>query len=132
MFFTTILVVGINLSARRVNTSVKLQHASALKRMGILGAGVIAIFIGLFALLIIIMVAFPEMTEPTVPGYEVSMTVLVTAWLWLIGFTLGYLMCFVKERSWALISSLLFLFMVACLLALPLSRIPEEEWLASG
>ena len=48
--------------------------------------------------------------------------------VWMLGFPLGYLMLFVKERIWVVLSSLLFLFMQACLLAVPLSNVPQDEW----
>jgi hypothetical protein len=122
--FTATLVLGVNLSAP---TGMKSFHSrdavQVMKRICILIAGPLLLFVTFFAMVRMAMFVYPSVE------YE---TMMIIGWLWVIGFTIVYLICFVKERLWAVINSLLFLFMIACLLALPLSDIAKDEWVLSA
>jgi hypothetical protein len=120
--FTATLVVGVNLSVG--STSVNSRDAvQVVKRIGILITGLLLLFLTLFVIVRITVFAYPSVE------YE---TMLVIGWVWVIGFPIVYLICFVKGRLWAVVNSLLFLFMIACLLNVPLSDISEDEWVLSG
>jgi hypothetical protein len=61
-----------------------------------------------------------------------QLTWVLIIWLWLISFTIGYLMYFVKGRLWVFLNSLLFLFMIVCLLLVLFSDVPPDDWVLSG
>jgi hypothetical protein len=127
--FTIMLLIGVNLLARRLTTSGTLQRTLTMKRIWILIAGVFTVFVGLFAVVVIMGFAVYVTT-----GFNwIGIALVVGAvWLWALGFPVGYLMWLVKERSWVFLNSLLFLVMVECLLYVPLREplrdMPQEEW----
>jgi hypothetical protein len=124
--FTTILVVGVNLSAPAESR----ESDRVMKKVGIVIAGVLLIFVSLFGIVAVIYLTGTTTLEH-LTAVE-SKTLAAVIWLWIIGFTIGYLMCFVKGRSWVFLNSVLFIVMIACLVLVPFSDVPDDEWLLSG
>jgi TIR domain len=136
--FAAILVVGVNLSWRTEKESVRWQHSPRLMRkVGIFVAGVLLYLIVLAVAFISSFMLLPPLPPPPIhlpidASYQEEIrrafdqfavrTRVMSAIVWIsaIGFPIGYLLYFVKDRTWVLIASLLFLFMGACLLFIPL------------
>ena len=123
--FTTILVAGVN-CPHQLNR----EFDRVMKKVGIVITGVLLIFVSLFGIVAVIYLTGTTTLEH-LTAVE-SKTLAAVIWLWIIGFTIGYLMCFVKGRSWVVLNSVLFIVMIACLVLVPFSDVPDDEWLLSG
>ena len=104
-----ILVAGVNLSARTVNSAVKLQHSPSLARkVRIFGGGVLVFLIALVTLVPLVLLIIKS-----------KLAIEAVFVIVLFGVPVGYLLYFGKERLLVVVNSLLFLCMSYCLLYLP-------------
>src|SRR5262249_27375374 len=124
--FAVILVIGVNLSVRTGQKSVKWQNAiQIMRKVRIFAAGVllyIAVVVGgvflsggiLLSLDINLLINHNHVVRYGV-FYGLAVFVVLS-----IAFPIVYLVYFCKERALVLIDSVLFLFMGGCLLIVPL------------
>jgi TIR domain len=130
--FTTALVVGTNLAAR--TGTAPHNGRRVMIKISIVFGGVLLFFVtfaAYTATMTLFLATTNLMTLHDSDGH-VTEGFLTVGWVWILGFTIAYLSCFVKDRLWVLINSVLFICMMICLLNLPLSDITAEEWVASA
>ena len=121
----SILVAGVNLTARTVQRSDKLQHSPSVEdKVYILGGGVIVFLSAVFTTVAIM--AGIGIVIGEVMDYSAEQRWDLMLWLAklgslivYIGVPVGYLLYFAEVRSWVVVNSLLFLFMSVCLLFVP-------------
>src|SRR5262249_48826620 len=117
--FSVVLVAGVNISAPIGGQSVKANKAiSVTRRVCIFGGGLL-VYLATFVILSYAI----EIVERFIPDdasvYVVNrLEVLAIAIAQVV--PIGYLLYFLRERSWVLTASLLFLAMSVCLLFVPL------------
>jgi hypothetical protein len=111
--FTAMLVAGVNLAVRSGRAAVKSENEVPLARKVGIFVGGLVLYLGIESLLIVGIAASEEKVGPLEWAWSVGLVVP-------IGFQILYLGYFVKERSWVLIASVLFLVMGGCLVLVPL------------
>jgi hypothetical protein len=139
--FATLLVAGVNLSVRSADKEFGGGNTPTLMtKIGILVVGVLSYLAIAFIALLVPLAGLwlaDKWIEPRVDDLSealvMSVGVLLLGLLVIaavvvpIGFPIIYLMYNVKERAWALISSVLFLFMAVCLGIAPLFNIDRSS-----
>jgi TIR domain len=121
-----ILVAAVNLSARTVKSTVKLQHSpSVARKVCILGGGVLLVLLELVIIVPLVFIILQGMLAFV--SHAVKVAIVVVMLLVLVGIPAGYLVYFSKERLLAGVNSLLFIIMTICLLYLPLRREDVES-----
>jgi hypothetical protein len=124
--FTLVLVVGVNISSRIAGQSVRSNNAISVRgRLYIFGGGLLIYLGTMFIALTAILIAEIVMPEEWLGWPVMGITPLIALLLFSVyaialAVPIGYLLYFLRERSWVLIASLLFLAMSGCLLFVPL------------
>jgi hypothetical protein len=117
-----LLIAGVNLSARTVQSPDKLQDAIPLMRKVKLFIRGLLLYVPALLLALVLIgtgaaiVAITGLSDsPFLPDLMEALGLVIV-----IGPPMGYLVYVSQERSWAFVNSLLFMFMAGCLLYLPL------------
>jgi len=120
--FSVLLVAGVNISASIGGQSVKSNNSIfVMRRVYIFGGGLLIYVITMVIVGYAVDIAFmfiPEDTSAASVSVITSLAVLAYAIAQVV--PIGHLLYFLRERSWVLIASLLFLAMSVCLLFVPL------------
>jgi TIR domain len=141
--FAIILVVGVNLSVWRGRKAVPSQESTkVMTKVAIFSAGVLLYAAGILMLATATVVSSwllnINVDRELVNVYvnidrdPVAVIFGLAAWVWAIFFPAVYLLYFVKERSWVVVASLLFLFMAGCLLFAPFVQFFMPDGIESG
>jgi hypothetical protein len=121
--FVGLLITGVNLSARTVQTPDELQRAIPwMRKVKLLILGILLYLSALGAIICLVVLLLDF-----IPEWFAEKPVLVVP---VFGVPLAYLLYLVEERSWLVVNSLLFLFMAGCLLMpllIGLNVTPEQE-----
>ena len=107
--FVGLLITGVNLSARTVQTPDELQRAIPwMRKVKLLILGILLYLSALGAIICLVVLLLDF-----IPEWFAEKPVLVVP---VFGVPLAYLLYLVEERSWLVVNSLLFLFIAGCLL----------------
>ena len=107
--FVGLLITGVNLSARTVQTQDELQRAIPwMRKVKLLILGILLYLSALVAIIFFIVLLLDF-----IPEWFAEKPVLVVP---VFGIPLAYLLYLIEERSWLVVNSLLFLFIAGCLL----------------
>lgn len=110
--FIGLLITGVNLAARTVQTPDELQRAIPwIRKVTIFILGILLYLLAMYVLMFVLFDPFPhESTAAEAVSFRIGGVMA------LFGFPIAYLLFFVGERPWVVVNSLLFLFIAGCLL----------------